>query len=1824
MDVWGFVDKIGKGVIQTTSKSIEFVTDIIQEGLTDEDEFEGSGIADTIWGSWNDNILGEGGAMEGAIGPEGVGGTLIGAIPEEQRKQIKSVITPVFDTMDYLYQNIVDDPLSAAVTVFDGALSSGGEGWDTIFDVDTWTRAFDIAETRSLGQAVALAALTGNPYDDAEVLEARQSGLFNLFSGSIDLFANVALDPLAWAGKPAVLAAKYARNGRFVDAADAGRSFRNPLNLATGADEFVKTGRFKRFEERLDKMADNIDEGLTSRLQSRESLTSEDLSRVDELAGQVYKEFKNLPGMTQELAYSLSRYSGESRSLVARLAMGDTKAMQTIEDAAGAWTKSAQDGGKFTELNKLYDELDELRRRGDEPVDPFSGRDPLQGNVDEINIFNKENEIAVLENQIRRAANEGPAQLPYIDALNVKELQLRNLAKFADEPIDATAANARLDALNQNPNLVTAAADQLVLQVTGGNVGSLAKPLSISMMGNLGYGVSTFVANTPYLGTATSFVGRKLSVFSERVPQNLMNWDDADQSFNQFERMIRDAERVKYKGTSLFDQAKINGDELLGKWARQTSQQGRKNLFDQTVRDLNKGVVKIYGDKVLKGLPDAEKAEMMQFALQKMKGNLDQAQKTLNAQSANARVYGNGSLSFDIAEEGGKTTRRHLQNFTPQQLAQSSLVPRYDLISNLYKKGPLSNAIGDSQKALGELMGVWKKGVLLRPAWPIRVLSDELARSAALVGGIETMRGAMAGFGNLRAQWFARNGEDVMEPVLAQMREALTEKGIDDIDLLDKGQLYERYLNDVVDGSQDAVTKLVRKTIGKEYGTRRTVKRVGALSGVGMWAMGPAGLAAAGMYGLYARKSMQKLAVREVGQNFGYQLRDIAKVQLGDEIEELTRRGADPTDTLSPADAATRVEDLKKAAELLEMQSKILLGGRRIRNTRTGVALNPAAWRQRELLKRERRNLDRVYGKVDEADRSAALVNFDRVGQLMHDARVGGYYMGGYKFANEFGDTPYDVQINKQALTANASNRAVANSINQQTKAAVEKNLTQRVHIKFENYLNDPNSRIFSRGYDDTVNKQWKPTGTGEEWGNEFQEYTRLFWKGTSDEGIVRWLQSDNAARLRDAMPEHMESVDTIRHWVQGTRTEIDNILPTVRVGEVEDIFAPVRNKLARGEDISWNQDIAPLIKKHTQSDIPLGERSVMGGIEEIRGMGNGRFNQFGEIPASSEIIDSIQSAGVYSKAKKGIDNIMQAWGTDTVDNLSRSTVFAGVYRREVARRAQAYRNADGTYTLTPERLKRIEDAARRQGIKETRSLLYDLAERGRFEEMVGTIMPFYGAWQEVITNWAGLAVKNPVFVARGIRYFKALEGEDEEGNKRFIYRLPEGLLDSEIFGMKTFGKLGELGFTSLKLNPTSMSMISAGLPGFGPVVTSLASEAVIKNPGLQDTLDWMLPYGASEGTNVLGRIAQQIEPTFVRRLQGAYFDTAERQKMLAQVAVDLAITYTENGNAMITEEMIDNFSQEAERRTSDLLKVRALAGLAIPMSFSLQSPYHDVIDGYRKKVENEGFDEANDWLLTEKGEEFFALTARRTMIRGVASGTLEGEEKYREHQDFADNHPLLKDFIIGKVGADDVEFEFNYAVYKTEIAEGRRERATPEEILRKPQENRGWAKWSEVRDLVYEELDRRGQQNGSASLRANSNNDLRNLLEAAKAEIRVEYPLWWQAYNAARDPLESAKIVQGFREAVESEDFAYRPEMPQIEEYLDARQMIEEELDRRWKATGDADNASLKSRNNQDLEDLWDAIRTDLRTNPQFSAIFDRYFDSDNIERNTWAVNSQ
>ena len=128
MGLWNFISKIGKGAFNTGVQSIDFVTDIAQEALPGRDEYEGSGIADTIWGSFNDNILGEGGVMQSAIGPEGVGGTIIGAIPESARKPMKSVIDPTFKAVQVAYKQTIDRGFGTAMTMASIADSSG-EGY---------------------------------------------------------------------------------------------------------------------------------------------------------------------------------------------------------------------------------------------------------------------------------------------------------------------------------------------------------------------------------------------------------------------------------------------------------------------------------------------------------------------------------------------------------------------------------------------------------------------------------------------------------------------------------------------------------------------------------------------------------------------------------------------------------------------------------------------------------------------------------------------------------------------------------------------------------------------------------------------------------------------------------------------------------------------------------------------------------------------------------------------------------------------------------------------------------------------------------------------------------------------------------------------------------------------------------------------------------------------------------------------------------------------------------------------------------------------------------------------------------------------------------------------------------------------------------------------------------------------------------------------------------------------------------------------------------------------------------------------------------------
>ena len=1759
MGVWNFISKVGKGAFNTGVQTIDFVTDIAQEALPGRDEYEGSGIADTIWGSFNDNILGEGGAMQSAIGPEGVGGTIIGEIPESIRKPMKSVIDPTFHAVQVAYKNAIDRPLGTAMTMASLADREGLESLTTWWDTDTWAHAWEMSNSRSLGQAMSLAVMTKDILDEDEVEKYEGTSLHNLMSGTIDATYNIVFDPFLQAGVPLTQVAKVARWKR---------TFGN-------AERHVNSRGFLRWNNQINKLDDAL-EGSFSEGFKHGAKTVDDQARIDTLAGQILTKFKR-KGLTEEAAYVLAASPTlEARQLFIRLAMGDPKALQIVVNAADEWAGLMQQGGIIDKLAKAQRQAASVERG----ILRKGKVDPKQARLDVEMTKRAQGQLKLLEDDARGLLQQIPmsaATAGVFDiAYSLKQQRLLALAPQYVDEVSYDATKAVFEAINDSPNLISGVVDEMLgpLLTETPTVnrmihGSLREAPNIGVVQSLGYGATSYLKEIPMLGPGAV---RAVNVFREKTPQQMMIWDDVDQTYNQFERMLRDAGRVTRKGKSLVDEAGVNIDEALGTWVR-SSLNDRKVMFNKIVDDLNDGVIKLYGDDLIKGVDQATlKGRPLTKA--RLRAALDDAEGTLRAHAETARRYDNRGLRFDVADTDFNITSRFFENLTPQQLRQASIVPRYDAIATVMQHSTLRRFLGRTAEMGDEVMMAWKKSVLLRPAWPIRVLSDELLRSAAALGAMHTMRGTFEGFGTLRTAWFKKGGVDPMPAVITKMRK--------DLDLGDNVPLDEVFGKWEAKNGSKALEKLTRNTINDAYGKNRIVKRAGATTALGLFALGPGGaLASAALYTLYARRTMSSLARREIAGKFYSELHHTATVTLRtaiDDIEKSVRAGE------RTLEEGTRLaKNLKHQAELLETQGRTL----KMQMDRT-------------VLKTPRRRDTDFTAKYDLPEEySDLLMNFDRVGQLMHEARVGGYFMGGYKFNNEFGDTPLAVKMHKEALSSSRSTRGAYESVARSGKRAYQEAENYRL------YHFDGDAKAFNGAYNKALNNQFKPHLLDDTMPSEFQTYTQLFWQGKTDAQILAWLRAQKGAgsRLADAMPIHFKERN-LEQWVAHSRRQMDELVPDLPQ------FQHLRARLARGQEVHWDEIVKVL--KNPEN----GFGGVGPGIEKIRGQG---FEQFGIVHGSGGLLgEAVQVKGLVQKALRQVDSWMDSLGTMSVDNLSRSTVFSGVYRNEVARLVQAHRLPDGTYRISAQQLKSIETAARRVALKDTRNLLYDLAERTRFGEMVGTIMPFYNAWQEVITRWSGLAVQNPVFVARGLRYFQAIKGEDEEGNSNFVIRMPEGLLGAEIAGKKVFGKLGTLGFTSLKLHPDSISMISAGLPGFGPVVTIAASESVIAQPSLQESLDWLLPYGASEGTSVIDRMLQQVEPTFVRRMTGAYFNVAERQKMLAQVAIDLAAQYEGNGIEINTPELEKEFVDEAIRRTEDILKIRALAGLGVPFAFQVQSPYHAVIEEYRKVTEDEGFDAATTWLLAEHPE-LWAITARRTMVKGVASATLKGDAKYREHKAFADAHPEIGDFIIGKIGTDDVQFEFNYAVYKSEIAEGRRVRATPQEILRKPEENKGWSEWRNVKSIVYEELERREAAGGSASLGAKANNDLQMIMDRVKLTIAAENPGWWEAYNESYDQLKQAKVMDGFRALIKSDNFQYRPEIPILDEYFNARELIEKELERRGNESGEADAYSLGYRDNADLKQLWDAIRVSLRNNNDFAEVFDRYFENDNIDKKTW-----
>lgn len=689
----------------------------------------------------------------------------------------------------------------------------------------------------------------------------------------------------------------------------------------------------------------------------------------------------------------------------------------------------------------------------------------------------------------------------------------------------------------------------------------------------------------------------------------------------------------------------------------------------------------------------------------------------------------------------------------------------------------------------------------------------------------------------------------------------------------------------------------------------------------------------------------------------------------------------------------------------------------------------------------------------------------------------------------------------------------------------------------------------------------------------------RKLMAGESVDDVVSWLRTtpEGIAYAR-AMP--LVRRRNMREWVEQTSSSVDGVLPTPALREA----ALARKATA----------------KQLEREIPnAAGRPVVNGEMLDQALGKSQTTQF--------IQDKLNDA-------------MEMLGKSPTDVLSRNRYFDTMYMNEVRRQAL---NAKGAgVAFTPELQERIAMNARRYALRESRTLLYDLAEDSRFGEMARYFMPFFPAWQEVVTRWAGLAVENPAFIRRMQLVWQAPEkagivqdenglviGEDKGpyGKERYVtFPLPKWAKDVPIVGrgLETAG--------SVKFSKGAINMVLQGPPGFSPLVQIPVNEIVKARPELEDSVKFMLPFGTTQS------IMQIMLPATAKR----GFSLARGEEDVAFRNAALRIYYDEVVNYNTGLRKTQPKWDEALSKARSLYMVRAFASFVSPAAVQFNSPYQVFIDAYRRRKERDAkltdeqrrqpnYKTPDEWFLDKYGKDFFPLTESLSKSVDGVPPTVEGYYARKKYLDLVEKYPEFGMLIVGKEGAG----EFSRSVYDYQlshkVAPGsdryQRERKFFEEAEGDPGRRLGWIEYRKGMDLIEAERVHRGLPN----LQVKAASDLAQMKRDLVQSLADKYPSWEQDYMVT-DPLRNERLISLLRETVADRRLKHRQDMRGVQEYLDARDMFGIVL-------GSSEAKTLSAASNQALAEQWRTTVADIvERNLPFADLYYRWLEFDQPEATT------
>ncbi len=1839
----GFFDKIYNGATDVVTGPVEFIADGFQatETLFTEGPTEALGV---VLNSFQEDILGQ--TMGGLFGPEGIGGAVFGAIPEPIRNVSGYVIDPVFGAWDWGVQELVDRPLGTMFTVVNATANNGIQN---LFDLETYAKAWDINDKRTFGQSFAAFSYGIDPFDDDEYNAIQDDPLFNLISGTAD-FIQEFIDPTTLFGGVLIKGARGAAVlGRTANTGRRGALLGAPQDITrvyggrTGLRPTQILGEQRGFLTKTQQQLDNRKRIIESHTAQRaQAFTkSDDYARIESTMAKLdsvddrFTAFKQVTGKaSKRMGDDAIRLFANAETAVARertmrALTGDVRVLEEVATDAGKLREIMQ-GDNWAEIQKAL-------------------RDPKTGDAVGAAKFRQlaeQTDWAVMS-QFREALFKSQQiSLDFDTGLNryLGTQKATTFASYAAEHADETlAALESVAAMSKD-------AYGSVLGMANTPWGSrldsmLRRHAEVLEQRGDRYVVSEFANPHTVGGALGGPFGRAIRVLTERVPQSVIFFNDAS-VVRQFERVITQAERVNVGGAQIIDAQEAG--RLVSSFQALKMQDdvaGMSVLYENTVRTLNGRLDDLLAESGLEGIDKTKRA---------LTDAYDEQQLAWMNESEKARTVGvtedGADFSITVRRQGEESQEYIIHHrYSPSQVKASMVQPRYDIVQRQVEMAQaragrgaqkVAVTVGDVTRGsmtklrpvLDSPQQAWRSGMLLRPAWPMRVGIDEQLRAMADMGALTTLGNLVTAFPEMRRAFALHNLEGIDEATeIGQLTRVLQERAgqrtaadqIDDItrQLDEQLEQYGRVtdmpaaegarrteliqqrmrlraegdpsLLDLLeaagpDGLNDAVKQLVREKVlayRNQAGRRSNLRRLSLNAavkggGVGVF-MGNPVVGAVYGFAAYAgkRRRINQALERKAALNYAGALRNEAELML----RQIT--DADGGDLAA-------IRKLQDDASYIE-----------------------------ELVQRE------VDGASDV--RNA----FDAAEELMQQAGVGGVHIGGVTFRNAFGDDPrYQEQI-RANVSASRSQSAVYSGARADAQRQVER-------------FQDVDWRVFDALEDGDISKQWERMMNQYTSRDIDQKFYQVVW--SNDDVVVRkqklteLLENDEPLlRSLSNTPSGSIPEGGIREMAGRIIDEYEQVLPSGQ-------FAKLRDRARAGEIVPWS-DVTNTLEARTAGFDP--KKSLTERIQETRDAGYPNFAK----ATSPEPLSHASSTRreMMGRAAEHAESLFKMFGTLPTDELARNPMFRVKYERELRRRIELMADQDGTVRLSQRNIDEIEQQAREAALLEVRELMYDLAENTRISEMVGNAMPFFNAWQEVIGRWAGLSVQNPTFVGNAIRIYRRpweaetlgiseittedAEGNvtgtyltfrpfgpafDEDGNETTIFEALSPAMRNLLIPEPLRDQNATVRFSKDGLN----TVVQAPVPGFGPLITIPVREAILQDPSLEETFGFMFPFGHPEG-GFLERAFIGNLPTWSKALVDYGTQSQSKERLVQRMFQDIVVERAAAGEPLDWNNDLEVQAavELANDRAKDFFIFRAAAGLFSPSSTTLLSPYEPLVQEARKLQREHGTLIGNDMFLEKYGEDFFALTARMTKLNDGVAASIDAEENYMRHQDLVQAHPEVGAWITGSVGATDEQMVFSQAVYRRqqnmELSPGsdqtRRERKTPLEAIGDTQADLGWRAYTELRDFVRSKQDEAIAAGMSGSLNSSHMAPVRAFQEQKKAELALQYPQWAeQERDFTRSARRTKAVVEGFAAGLQDPQIMQRPSSVHLIEYFELRMFVQRQLQARDAAGG---TDSIDAGSNEDLQTFWEMKKEELGMRPQFSPLYDRFFERDKLDRESF-----